>query len=408
MIGSIGPCEAKRGEYLLEPFAARRAELAVFLDRWQAPFLPVFSMVPLCLIPGREHLSYDARIVARCISMDANFTDKSLLAEMHDFVENFRTNPFRWQCRECPLLAVCPSCRCSWDNPRFAPRRAQAFRPVDDTTVADVLRRVATEDGISDEAAIDAMEEQVKAHLATVEAIEIPELSLARALRDLRMSGARVVAVYSDKLPVVSADVGIEGELTTLHLRHLQSGDEIGFPVRYFNIVLDGAAGARMERMAPLLRRISTLPLPPIEAWRSQARFDEHWARTLDSVWEALGEVAWPGIGGIGSWRTTRWRTTEDAEAGGTEVDVHFCCQVTSARAPSDEGLELAIETEKLRCYWSDTAGSKPPEPGKSPAELLVALAGHVARRGVRPAVSRTLARRLRDLRLTDSKPTRA
>jgi hypothetical protein len=286
---------------------------------------------------------------------------------------------------------------------------------VRDTTVAEVLHRVATEDGISDAAEVAAMEERAEAHLAAVAAVEVPELSLVRALRDLRVSGARVVEVYGDELPVVSADAGIDGELTSIHLRHLRSGDEIGFPVRYLNVVLDGSASARMATLAPLLRRLSTLPLPPVEAWRGQARFDEHWARTLDSVWEAVGEVAWPGIGGVGSWQTMRWRMTDDAglllelrEADGAEVVVHFYCQVMSARAPSEDGLELVIETEKLRCYWPDDAGAKPPEPGKSYVELLVALAGLMARRGARPVVSRGLARRIRDLRLINSKTTRA
>jgi hypothetical protein len=301
MISCVSPCETKRPEYLLEPLDARRSEISELLDGWREPFNPVFCMVPLCLIPGREHLSYDVRIVAGPILVESNFDDKSTLADMHDFVANFRENPYRWQCRDCALLALCSSFRCLWERPSFGPRRDQAFHPVRDTTVSDVLRRVAVEDGAADpDASVSAMEGRVRAKLGVLESVDVPEHALAQALRDLCVPDAPRVEVFCEGLPALSVSLCVDGAPTTLHLRHAHTGDVIEFPVRYFNVVVDASSSASIPGLAPVLRHISALQIPPLEAWRGQHGFDEHWARTLDSAWGVLGEILWPEIGRVG------------------------------------------------------------------------------------------------------------
>jgi MoaA/NifB/PqqE/SkfB family radical SAM enzyme len=407
MISCVSPCETKRPEYLLKPIDARRSEVSELLDGWREPFDPVFSMVPLSMIPGREHLSYDVRFVADPILVESNFDDKSTLADLHDFVGNFRENPYRWQCRDCALLALCSSFRCLWERLSFGPRRDQAFRPVRDTTASDVLRRVAVEDRAADpDASVAAMEGRVRAKLAVLESVEVPEHALAQALRELHVPGAPRVEVFCEGLRALSIGLCVDGAPTTLHLRHAHTGDVIEFPVRYFNVVVDASSSANIHGLAPVLRQISALPIPSLEAWRGQHGFNERWARILESAWGALGEILWPGIGRVGPWRTQGVRMPDDTglvlelrEPGGALVAVRLYAQVIGEHTPAAKEPDLAVETPGLRCFWVPGHGGRRARSDEVPAAFMAMLAKAIARRGARPEISSGLAGRLLALR---------
>jgi len=84
--------------------------------------------VPLCIIPGYEHLSADLNYNLRRSIVIANFLDKYSIADMVDLFQDFNNDPFKDICIECSFLGLCPMGSSSYENKAFYPYESQ--RPV--------------------------------------------------------------------------------------------------------------------------------------------------------------------------------------------------------------------------------------------------------------------------------------
>lgn len=142
-IGAMTPCRTKSpDEYLLEPLAERRAELAALLPSLVHAVDVELSKLPLCLAPGFEHLSNDVVVRAQQLAVLSNFQDRGSLGDLNLIHEKHRTNPYLWVCRDCTLLGLCPTLRTSREHPSFAPRRDQKPIPFTGLAARDVLVRI--------------------------------------------------------------------------------------------------------------------------------------------------------------------------------------------------------------------------------------------------------------------------
>ena len=195
-IGVISPSPgAAASEPLLEPLAGRREELADYLGSWDRRRFIRLSKVPLCMVPGFEHLSKDVEAVGLGGDISSNFTDKRVLGPMDDPVAAFRHNPYRWVCCRCLLLPLCPTTRTAWGSSAFAPDRDQRPIPVLDRAPEDVLARLGCDRS--------AAARRLKAASAAKLAVPLPE----RVLFDIVASRRRVRHAFLQREPLFRVEL---------------------------------------------------------------------------------------------------------------------------------------------------------------------------------------------------------
>lgn len=286
-VKAIRPCPAKTDEYLLEPLVARRDELASFLDAWDPARHIRFIDVPLCLIPGREHLSNSVRYLSTGVVVKSNFADKGRIETDGRVFEHFVRNPYRFVCADCQLLALCPTARTEWGNPSFHPRADQRPVPFRDTTPDDVLRRL--------DPPVEGAHETVAALTARIAAIDIPERTIVARLQQLP---GRPVA-YAGVRPLVAAD---DARLGTVRVDLPRPGAPLGFAVGGLAVHVERSGAP--EELRALLAGLAGLAEVAPTRWSAASATPHPAIPALHTVAALFGEALWPGIGGLGAWRT--------------------------------------------------------------------------------------------------------
>jgi pyruvate-formate lyase-activating enzyme len=292
MLSSVFPsASTSASEAPLEPFEGRRDELLDCLSRWDERVEVVFSMVPLCLIPGYEHLSFDPKIVAQSTRIDSNFVDKRKLAEMHQYVAYYRNNPYRWVCTDCRLLPICPCVRTSWNFDAYAPRLEQRFVPSAAASPEAILRRIfGDEPGELEEAA-----RNVEARAQELAAVPVPEHALAVALGELSRDGLRVAELAFCPPALFSLVVEIDGVRVPVSVSLPSRRTPVTALVGYLSVAFGEGEAATPPLRRRVLDALGTLTLPPLSDWRGFPLFDEVSATTAVRVGEAFGDALWPG-----------------------------------------------------------------------------------------------------------------
>lgn len=129
--------------YLLDDIENRRRELSEVLKK--NTFIKnriYFTRVPLCMIPGFEHLSTDLNYSLRDSKVMANFIDKQRVGEMHDYFNDFFIDPFKDICIECSFLGLCPMGSSTYENKAFFPYESQRPTP-SKKDVRKIIRKIA-------------------------------------------------------------------------------------------------------------------------------------------------------------------------------------------------------------------------------------------------------------------------
>jgi hypothetical protein len=298
----------------LEPMAERREELLAFAASQPADVELNFVKLPLCLIPGLEHRSFEVRYKAEGASIRHNFYDGACVgaddvtvAADQDFQKAFRANPYRWVCRECRLIEVCRHNRCGWEAPFFLPTREQKPWPVTGYGLAEVLARLNADQGDQPPAP-----PTLPPPTGGVERGELPEDSLLATLREL---GA--VEVWAEGAPVLCAELRLGGRPVTLRLGmagapwaspETGGGEPLGYVVDYLHLLPLTPAEAGDEAARQVAEGLLARGLPPLEAWEADSFFDAHAAGLLRAAWGRFGRGLWPGAGELGGWATTSAR----------------------------------------------------------------------------------------------------
>jgi uncharacterized Fe-S cluster-containing radical SAM superfamily protein len=384
-VGTIQPIDGTApGETLLEPLVARRDELIDFIAT-QPPERPLsFSKIPLCLIPGAEHRSIDVTYKYEQTDVRCNFIDKATLADMHDHFQMYRTNPYRWVCRECNLLALCPTQRTSWLSPRSAPHRDQKPLPVKETTVAQVLERAWQE---------CLPPERIAAFERTWRSVPVPEADVVSALRTASGGDFQLLDVYCESGPILDFEASVRG--APLRLRLAPIGARVdtqrAYLVRYLQLELVGPSTADPAILLDVAKRVAALPFPPLSAWQGHAQVNLRLAEAALTFWHLFGARLWPGQPVSAGWYTDAFRANADA----LRLDIHHREGQRATLELEDRALRLAaggpqraepvLRTGTVDLHVAhrsgDDAGNFRPEPL---AELLAGVAELLRRAGER------------------------
>ena len=353
---------------VLDDLDRRLDELAEFIAT-HPPELPLgFVKLPLCLLPSEElHRCLDVQYVHEGSRLTFNHLDGELIeqdpfsASVDRNIERLiRTHPYRWLCRGCELVPMCRFERVHWELPGFAPSREQRptpFRAADITrswwdrvalptrtgTAAEVLSRLGPKQEAEDWAAAvhRALERRV-----------FPEEKIFAQLATAGAGEPQLVDLYAEQEPVAVVVLEHGGEQVRLHLGVLgpeQDGHRLGAVVGYLDVG-DLTPEATPEVKRRCLQHLGRLELPELSAWATDPWFDAPRARLVRAVWRLLGEGAWPGLGGVGSWRTRgavvqneRCLVLEMAHTSGHDVALH--CTLDEPQpgtsADSTPGLQL-------------------------------------------------------------------
>jgi len=310
-LGTIQPIAgAAQAGSLLAPLASRRAELVEFIAT-QPPDRPLsFAKMPLCLVPGAEHRSIDVTYKYEQTDVRSNFIDKANLEAMHDHLLMYRTNPYRWVCRDCNLLPLCPTQRTSWLSPGSAPNRDQKPQPVTQTTVQQVLQRVWPE---------PVPEAELKAIERAWRAISIPEAEIVTALQAASGEGFELLDVYCEDAPILDFEIAVARE--RLRLRLTPVGVHVdtrrSFLLRYLQLVLVEPSHADPAIVLDVVKRVAALPFPPLSAWRDHEQVEARLAEAALTLWHLFGARLWPAQPLAGQWSTEVFR----ASAGALRLD---------------------------------------------------------------------------------------
>ncbi len=309
MISSVNSTVSATAESLLEPLAQRRAELADFMQRWEHDIDLWFSMVPLCLIPGWEHYSYDARMIAGDVRVKSNFEDKDQVGDMHDYFNYYRENPYRWVCRDCGFLPLCPAARCSWKHESFLPTPDQKFIPSGARAADAVLRKILTHDALPD---AEQVRRSIRARGDRLRRLPLPEHALRRALASLPAKGPVVESLTCDRVPIFRVVLRSAGRRVMLHLSHPRPNESVGHLVQYLAVRFEAHDTDEAARRAAL-RALARLALPKLSDWDRYPGFDMPSARTAERLWELFGPSLWPGPARFGRWSVTGMDVTKDS-----------------------------------------------------------------------------------------------
>ncbi len=380
-VGTIQPIAgAARAGSLLAPLAARREELVEFIAT-QPPDRPLsFAKMPLCLIPGAEHRSIDVTYKYEQTDVRSNFIDKATLGNMHDHLQMYRANPYRWVCRDCNLLALCPTQRTSWWSPGSAPHRDQKPQPVTKTTVHEILQQVWQE---------HIPEEQLAAVERTWRAVSVPEAEIVSALRTASSEDFQLLDVYCEDAPLLDFEVGIPGG--RLRLRLAPPGARVdvrrAFSIRYLQLVLVDPPAADPTIVLDAARRVAALPFPPLSEWRDHEQVNFRLADAALTLWQLFGARLWPGQPLAAEWSTETFRIS----AGAFHLDVAHAegrrttLEIESRalrRAVGGPALgEPALRTESVDVHVArGCEDDATPEASQHVAELLTGI-GELLRR---------------------------
>ncbi len=128
--------------YLLDDILKRRNEIKNLKFDEKKTF---FTRVPLCIIPGYEHLSTDLNYNLRASLVIANFEDKKYISNMHNIISDFLSDPFKEVCVKCSLLGLCPMGSSSFDLKPFYPYESQ--RPIPfKKDVRKIIKKIAKDE----------------------------------------------------------------------------------------------------------------------------------------------------------------------------------------------------------------------------------------------------------------------
>lgn len=386
MIGTILPFVEGAVPGLLEPVEGRRQEIIAFMKSGTPEVAINFSMVPLCLIPGWEHYSFDVKIIADNIRQMCNFRDKSRLESMPSYLEDYRANAYRWVCRECNLLAICPTLRSTWKSSNFFPSKEQKFLPVLDRTPEDILRKILE---LGELKRPTKMFDRVRANAVRLRDIPLPEYALAQSLRSLDGGGVRVGEIFCEREPIFKAVLVIQGLSSTLHIGYPRAGAPAGHIVQYLCVTAEGAAAADRELLAKALRALASASLPKLSAWKDFARyspavaFNPVLARITWQLWKLFGESLWPASGTIGGWTVRRLEFPEEgavriavSSPSGRSAGLMFYPTDREQPAPPGKAALDPVEAPELKIVFD------------APADLLKDEAGLVELRSLRERLS--------------------
>ena len=288
MLSCISPCETKRPGYLLEPLARRRRELLEFIPRWQDRVELMFSMVPLCLIPGFEHLSFDVQTIRENLRVEANFTRKSELTQMHEYEHLREENPYRWVCSSCTLLPLCPSFRTHWDRPSFVPKREQ--KPIPSSRDLSQLAH--------DEVSAITTTHAPKAHGHVEEEL----IGIIERAFDID-------EIYCSDTPVIEFTT-LDDPSTRIAVSFPHLAPPPSFPLSYVNFSIAPLTEETSARIRETLATIEPSTLPRAERWRTYNKFDLYWAESQRCIWEGLSNALWPRSRVSDDWETQSFHTT--------------------------------------------------------------------------------------------------
>lgn len=98
---------ARSQENLLPSTAAMKEGLGRVAGRWEGVVGLGFSRIPLCQIPGHEHLGAEVRYLANCQEVWSNFSNQGQVQGM--MMHNWEQCPasFRAICQKCSLVGLC-------------------------------------------------------------------------------------------------------------------------------------------------------------------------------------------------------------------------------------------------------------------------------------------------------------
>jgi len=382
-VGTIQPVSASPDTGpLLAPWAARREELIEFVATQPADRPLCFVKTPLCLIPGAEHRSIDVTYKYEQTDVRSNFDDKTTLGNMHDYLQMYQHNPYRWVCRDCNLLALCPTRRTCWRSPGSAPHRDQKPQPVTETTVRRVLQQVWHE-GVP--------EDQVAAVEQTWRAFPVPEAEIVSALRAASSRDCQLLDVYCEDAPILDFEIGVSGE--RLRFRLAPVGAQVdarrAFLVRYLQLVLVEPAAADPTLVLDVAKRVAALPFPPLSDWQGHQQVNLRLAGAAWTLWHLFGARLWPGQPLAAGWRTEAFRAT----AGALRLDVRHGGGRCATLELEDRGLRRAaggplpswpaLRTPSLDLYIAGTSGAGiPTNPHDPVARLLAGMTALLRRAG--------------------------
>jgi hypothetical protein len=382
-LGTVAPMHpepTRTDDYLFEPLAARRAELERFIADFPPGRRLVFSKVPLCLVPGAEHQSLDVVNKVHRLEVLCNFQDKGALAQMHTFEQDYREAPYRWVCRDCSLLALCPVRRTRWGSARFGPRRDQRPIPFVGRRPEEVLGRIP---GIEHDPRGDL--DGVHAQLL---AVPVPEASLVAGLRGLSAPGLTVGELWCEPDPLLTAAVTFDGGEREVRFAPIRESDSapLGHLVRFWNVTLRPATDPARDEA--LLQRLAAAPLGSPDDWEGSPLVPAALARGLEALSGAFGARLWPGIGTFGGgWRTAAVRPAGRELVlslegpGEARATLRLAAGPRSARPPVDPAARVVLETAGLRATLTPDGTAADPPAGGVPADRpLAALTGELRR----------------------------
>ncbi len=294
---------------LLPPFDEFRDELSQALSDFDTdPTLTgplAFAKMPLCLVPGREHLSLDVRYKFDELSgvhPVANFADKECISNLHLFSEAYRTSPYRWVCHDCELLPICPTGPAKFESPAFVPRRDLRPRPVTHTTLEQVLTLALG--GVTPEP------ETVTAAVERWRSIPVPERDVVQALRGA--STAHVADVWCGAEPALDVEIEVDGGPVVFRLAPVGQEGQVPRAMAHLLGYLD-ARPIRYESedaKARGLQALMTVDLPPVDVWVQYPAQGESHSRLAQRLRNAFGDRLWAGRAAFDIGSTT-WSTRE-------------------------------------------------------------------------------------------------
>jgi len=350
---------------LIEPFEARRVELADFLATQPPDVALRFTKTPLCLLPGHEHLSLDAQYALASTPIRHNLYqvgevggDDETLGASYEFDAAFQRNPYRWVCRSCRLVRLCRFRRTAWYAPQFLPTREQKPRAVHDRGPAEVLAALAAVEPSFAGRAVDV--ERLSRPVTTAP----PEERLLAAFEAPGHDDLRLDEAWVDGRPFLTLELSGGAERARLWLTAPATDEQpLGFVVGCLDVVptlLTPGAGPLVKKAVDRLARAA---LPPRADWEGQHGFHPHRARRLQAAWDRLGPWLWPGQAVAGGWRTHEARLTRAgvalrlAHAGGATA------VLTYTPTPAAGETSLAREVLTLHAAGSGDAQTVELEP---------------------------------------------
>ena len=360
-------------DYLLVPFARRREELRALVASHPPSIGLSFQKLPLCLVPGGEHHSMD--VVYRHLGVDVacNFYDPGAFEDIFQYDDFFANNPYRWVCRDCALLAICPTHRCSWDDPALHPTREQRPFPTRELTPAAVLARIVPEERIPH----DALAEKAR----RLRALAMPErrllVAMGQALAGDAEDGPTLLAAFAERSPVLDVVVRAGGEEIQLHLAPFARDlADAGYLLGPLCAVPVGEVGAaRREALRPVLRALAAAPLPSAFEWADAGRSAMASPASAAAAWAAYGEALWPGGRPFGDGTVSRARAAADGAValdllGDDGVPTELWMRARGlASDGAAEGEVALVETDTLVVTRAHGEGDAAPPPAVRPPQ---------------------------------------